>query len=261
VVTIDRRLGRLLPYRVAFFPTAEYARHAVGELEPRGMARLIAADVNVAVASCVIRSGINATTCIDLNRPLEELRGRAHSGTRNKLGKAEKLLGRIEIVRNGPTAKHEFVALYQSLVNAKGSQVLPLNAGILDRYTDCSDIFIAYLDGTAICGHVNLRDDDISRSRLLYSASKRFDDAETARLSGILNCYLHWHEIVAYKDAGFDTYDFGGLSNGQRSSAEGIDRFKLGFGGDVVEEHTYLCAGIPSLGRLILRLFDTGRNR
>ena len=27
----------------------------------------------------------------------------------------------------------------------------------LDRYTDCSDIFIAYLDGTAICGHVNLR--------------------------------------------------------------------------------------------------------
>jgi hypothetical protein len=261
MVTIDRRLARLLPYRVAFFPTAEYTRHAAGELEPRWMARLIAADVNVAGATCVIRSGINATTCIDLNRPLDELRGKAHSGTRNKLGKAEKLLGRKKIVRNGPTAKHEFVELYQSLITAKGSLVLPLNVSILDRYTDCSDIFIAYLDGTAICGHVNLRDDDISRTRLLYSASKRFDDAETARLSGILNCYLHWHEIVAYKDDGFDTYDFGGLSNGQRSSAEGIDRFKLGFGGDVVGEHTYLCAGIPSLGRLILRLFDTGKNR
>ena len=94
MVTIDRRLGKLLPYRVAFFPTAEYARHAAGELEPRCMARLIAADVNVAGASCVIRSGMSATTCIDLNCPLEELRGKAHSGTRNKLGKAEKLLGR-----------------------------------------------------------------------------------------------------------------------------------------------------------------------
>ena len=63
---------------------------------------------------------------------------------------------------------------------------------------------------------------------------------------------------MAYKDDGFDTYNLGGISNGQRSDAEGIDRFKLGFGGDVVEEHTYLCAGIPSLGRLILRLFNTG---
>jgi hypothetical protein len=261
MVTIDRRLGGVLPYRVTFFPTSECARHIADELEPTWMARLIAADQDVAQATCVIRSGKNATSCVNLDRPLEELRSRTHSSTRNKLAKAEKLLHRIRIVRNGPEAKNEFVALYQPLLEAKGSQVLPLDVRILDRYTVCSDIFIAYLDATPICGHVNLRDDEIGRSRLLYSASKRFEDCETARLSGILNCYLHWHEIVTYKGEQFDIYDFGGISNGQRSNAEGIDRFKLAFGGDVVEEHNYLCAGIPSLGRLILRLFDTGRNR
>ena len=92
VVTIDRRLGKLLPYRVAFFPTAEYARHAAGELEPRCMARLIAADVNVAGACCVIRSGMSATTCIDLNRPLEELRGKAHLAPVISLGKLRNCL-------------------------------------------------------------------------------------------------------------------------------------------------------------------------
>ena len=105
MVTIDRRLGGVLPYRVAFFPTSECARHIADELEPTWMARLIAADQDVAQATCVIRSGKNATSCVNLDRPLEELRSRTHSSTRNKLAKAEKLLHRIRIVRNGSEGK------------------------------------------------------------------------------------------------------------------------------------------------------------
>ncbi len=94
---------------------------------------------------------------------------------------------------------------------------------------------------------------EIGRARLLYSASRRFDDRETSRLSGTLNRFLHWHEICAYREEGFSTYDLGGIKD---DKSNGITQFKMSFGGDVVKEHTYLCAGIPWVGRTARALFE-----
>jgi hypothetical protein len=139
--------------------------------------------------------------------------------------------------------------------------MVPVNRAALERYADCSDIFVAHLDDQGICGHVNLRDEQGGRERLLFSASRRFEDKEMARLAGILNCYLHWHEMLSYKEEGFRVYDLGGIALGEKPDAMGIDRFKSGFGGQTVIEHNYLCAGSPLLGRTLLRIFGTGHNR
>ncbi len=56
----------------------------------------------------------------------------------------------------------------------------------LSRYEGHADTFLAYLDGKPACGHILLRDTEIGRARLLYSASRRFDDRETARLCDML---------------------------------------------------------------------------
>jgi hypothetical protein len=111
------------------------------------------------------------------------------------------------------------------------------------------------LDGEAICGHLNLLDKESGVSRMLWSASRRFEDHATARLAGILNVYLHWYEIEKYREEGFQTYDLGGI--GGLDDNVGVNRFKLQFGGTIVREHNYLLAGMPKLWRPVFKTFFT----
>ena len=260
MVTLDRKLRHLVRYRLVFFPTRAVIDELTGHLGLTWMARLLAADVEGSKGRRVMRHDITATSCVDLTQDLETIFRTMQASTRNKINKAERQSGRIVVERNGPRGKAEFLELYADLASTKNGRITHVNGAVLDRYSQCSDIFLIYLDGRALCGHVNLRDSNIGRTRLLYTATRRFGDHETARLGAILNCYLHWKEIGAYKEEGFCTYDLGGISRKENPQCDGIDRFKLAFGGEIVEEHNYLCAGIPILGRAALRLFGTGRN-
>jgi lipid II:glycine glycyltransferase (peptidoglycan interpeptide bridge formation enzyme) len=261
MVTLDRRLKHLVRYRLVFFPTPAAVDQLTLHLAPTWMARLFAAEGEVRNGRHVVRHDITATSCVDLSRDLETIFRAMHASTRNKINKAERQIGRITVERNGPHTKAEFLDLYSDLASTKNGQITPVNGAVMDRYSQCSDIFLIYLDGKPLCGHLNLRDKDIGRTRLLFTATRRFVDHETARLGSILNCYLHWKEMQAYKQEGFHTYDLGGLSRDEESQADGIDRFKVAFGGETVEGHNYLCAGMPILGRAAVRLFGTGRNR
>jgi len=69
----------------------------------------------------------------------------------------------------------------------------------------------------------------------------------------MLNRFLHWHEICAYREERFATYDLGGI---KEDKTNGITQFKMSFGGEVSKEHTYLCAGIPWVGRTAQALFE-----
>lgn len=94
--------------------------------------------------------------------------------------------------------------------------------------------------------HIFLRDAEAGRARLLHSANRRLQEPEKARLCADLNRFLHWHEVRVYRDDGFHLYDFGGINEDR---TDGIARFKMSFGGDLLREYTYLCAGFPWLGR------------
>ena len=78
-------------------------------------------------------------------------------------------------------------------------------------------------------------------------------DIRRAEGLGNLNRLLHWRNMLSYKEEGFDTYDWGGISDDR---TDGRVRFKTSFGGAVVEEYTYLCAGWPQLGTIVQPLFD-----
>jgi hypothetical protein len=261
MVTLDRKLKQLVPYRLVFFPTPAVVEEMTQRLARTWMARLLSADVADVRGRNLVRHDFTFTTCLDLRRDLKTLFRAMQASTRNKINKAERQNNRIKVEGNGPNAKAEFLQLYSDLLSTKREEITHVDGAVLDRYSKCSDIFMIYFDGKPLCGHINLRDEDIGRARLLYTVTRRFVDHETARLGGILNCYLHWNEVKAYKEEGFHTYDFGGISGKEDSQVEGIDRFKLSFGGETVEEHNYLCAGIPILGRALIRLFGTGRNR
>ena len=252
MVTIDRYLGGLVPYKAVFFPTDQALTELTERSKPMQMTRLFWTPTELQSTSRVVRHDRTATVRIDLGATLETLSKGIAKNTRYEIRQAEKLGDRIRIERNGPEVTDKFLVLFNDFARSK-PEVSAINHSALRRYEGHADIFMAYLDENPVCGHVLLRDAEIGRARLLYSASRRFDDRETARLSGTLNRFLHWHEICAYREEGFATYDLGGI---KEDKTNGITQFKMSFGGDVVSEHTYLCAGIPWVGRTAQALFE-----
>jgi lipid II:glycine glycyltransferase (peptidoglycan interpeptide bridge formation enzyme) len=58
---------------------------------------------------------------------------------------------------------------------------------------------------------------------------------------GYATSLLHWHMMLYFKNAGFQTYDWGGVNLDPASSAYSITEFKVGFGGTQKTFYNYYC--------------------
>ncbi len=252
MVTIDRRLGGVFPYRAIFFPSERCLRDITAGLGRLQLTRVFWSEQYIADSLYIIRHQPSEAACLDLRLPTKALWNGISKGGRYDIRQAEKLNHRIALVRNGARVVEDFLAMYNDFAKAK-ADIPPITRRILARYEKHADFFMTYLDGEAICGHVLLRDMDSVRVRLLYSANRRLADRQTAKTCGLLNRYLHWHEIGLYREEGVEVYDLGGI---RAKTPDGITRFKMSFGASVVPEHTYLCAGTPWLGRTAQLMSD-----
>lgn len=93
------------------------------------------------------------------------------------------------------------------------------------------------------------------RARLIYSASLfRQADSVLQATIGRINAWLHWEDMREFKRRGYPVYDFGGLFSDESSTvAQGINRFKLQFGG--VRVRNFDCSvALTWKGRLYLTL-------
>jgi lipid II:glycine glycyltransferase (peptidoglycan interpeptide bridge formation enzyme) len=86
---------------------------------------------------------------------------------------------------------------------------------------------------------------------MVLSSTSRLASEEDARLSGTLNRYLHWYELMTYKDQGMQLYDFGGVGDGSGP----IARFKLSFGGFRTQDYRYVFA--RALGRIAYKFYKS----
>jgi hypothetical protein len=244
LITIDRRLYNLLTYRTVFFPTNDSLDSS---LEGASVVRFFWADV-VKTGHTIISHSQGITSCIDLRSSLDSILHGMSQTLRRKLRQAEKLGIKVRIVRNGATCITEFLTMFNDFAHSKYAGVAPIKIKTVLRYAPSSDIFLAYYDDELMCGHLNLLDTQLSRGRLIFSANRRFDGGEIAKLCAVLNSYLHWFEIQAYRAEGLLTYDLGGLGFDDNV---GIDQFKKSFGGTIIHEHTYLCGRSALNARLI----------
>lgn len=98
--------------------------------------------------------------------------------------------------------------------------------------------------------------------RLQYSGSC-FRNREGAyrALVGRANRWLHWRDMLRFKEIGIQRYDWGGLfEDDSVPERAGINNFKKGFGGQ--HERTYDCTVPVTLrGRIYLPLRDAWRRR
>lgn len=246
MVIIKRKLWGIAPYTTAFFPTESTLDEIIAELRPFEMARLFWTPVGRQPGMNVIACESSSASCLDLSKSTDSLWKGMRRNCRYDLNRAEKLASDVRIERNGTQTKTDFLEVFNGFARVK-DHVSPITSRILDNYAQHSDLFVIYLDGRPMCAHAVLRDQESSRARLLYSANRRLEDSEAASRCSALNRYLHWREIQTYRDEGFGIFDFGGI----RSDAQdGISRFKISFGGAIINEFSYLCAGSPWMGRV-----------
>jgi hypothetical protein len=263
VITISRKLKGLIPYRLVWFPTEAELNSLANDLPLTHMARVECADTDLAEAPCMVGHHLSVTLGIDLRRPLDDLFRAFNATARNRVRQAERFGGRLRIRHYNGGAENaglldEFVTLFDELVQRKRGAVFPISRGFVESFFPHADLFMADFDGQPMLGRLNLCDPHIGRIRTLYAASRRFDGPDAARIAGVVNVYQHWHEIQAYREAGFCVFDFGGISP---VDDPGINWFKLQFGGEIERHHSYLLAGMPMPWRCAFGLFTTFTER
>lgn len=150
-------------------------------------------------------------------------------------------------------------------VNERQEEALDLLNGFIDRtgyrrsispaewsfLLTTGDVFVVESNGKIVAAHVLLRDTPV-RIRLLLSATIERDDPYKRSIVGAFNRYLHWQEILHYRQGGIHFYDFGGVDLNTTSPLYSITRFKLSFGGPVMRENMLHLADNFAL-RLTLR--------
>lgn len=97
---------------------------------------------------------------------------------------------------------------------------------------------------------------DPGHVRALYSCSnyRKNPDVSYRQLVGRANRYLHWQDMLRFKEQGIAIYDLGGWYQGNTDSAKlDINRFKEGFGGEIVKTFNQEF-GITPKGKLYLFL-------
>lgn len=260
MITVNRKLKGVIPYRIVWFPTEAALRSMGNELRSTHVARVECADHDLSGARCEIAHNLSLTLCIDLRREPDAIFNGFDATARKKVRRTERLGGRVRIrrcegARRNDGLVDEFVKLFNDeLVGHKTSKVFPISRAQLETYFPHADLFLIDLDDKLVMGRLCMRDEESGKVRQLYAANRRFDDAETARTAANLNVFLHWYELQTYREEGFATYDLGGISP---VDDPGINRFKLQFGGEIVRLHSYLFAGAPSIWRPAFALFSS----
>ena len=152
--------------------------------------------------------------------------------------------------REGPV--DDFIEFFDRFASVKGLPPAPAERLHTLAAAGALDLTKVTRHDEALVWHAYLRAGN--RARLLHSASlyREQGDTVTRNLIGRANRYLHWHDLLRYKDSAVRVFDFGGWYEGSDDEELlRINAFKEEFGGRVVRE--FHCAVPASVrGRIVL---------
>ena len=147
----------------------------------------------------------------------------------------------------------EFRAFYDAFARQKG--LPPCDRQWLQAACEARQLALtaASRDGETLVWHAYAMSG--KTARLQHSASSfRNRENDYRALVGRANRWLHWQEMLRFKEMGLDTYDWGGLFEDESVPENaGVNKFKRDFGGR--EVRTYDCTVPVTLrGRIYLPL-------
>ena len=195
-----------------------------------------------------VKAALGATVVVDLDRDLDEILAAMKRKTRYNIRKG---LRSDLTIRTGEQADVAvFHRLLEETSRRQGFECTPLSS-LEDMYRLMApggnlELLIAELDGKPLAGIINIA----------FADSVIYKRGAWSGLRGDLhpNETLHWEAMRRAKDRGFRYYDFDGIERAAAEAAladeplpaktlQSVNRFKLGFGGEVVllpAAHSYL---------------------
>ncbi|MEQ8235736.1 MAG: hypothetical protein ABRQ23_03040 [Syntrophomonadaceae bacterium] len=191
----------------------------------------------------------------DLTVSENTILGTLNQDTRRKLKQAEKAGITTAFYTSHDLAADKYLLLefgrcHDRMYQQKGMKPI-FNHALIQKYID-EDMLImttAAYEGTNIAFHAYIVSEHWAR--LLYSVSLFRDQDVDARLAARANSYLHYQDMLTFKNRGVAYFDWGGIQS--FNDPTGIDLFKIGFGG---ERRTYfnIMVGRSILGKALIAL-------
>jgi len=169
-----------------------------------------------------------------LDIPEQEILKGFTSTVRNEIRRSEK-----ENVQCGlMDSLDEFRRFHNDFATAKGTYLA--DEGLIDGYKDKLAITCASLDQRVLAAHAYLCDRTAGTVRLLLSSNIRLTERIDANFIGRANKFLHFKDMIHFKENGYLVYDFGGFAhNTNEKQRHGINTFKQSFGGKLVQNTDY----------------------
>ena len=172
---------------------------------------------------------------VALDRPAEEIIAEFKQRTRNYVRQAEKAGVKFEFERD----PRHFLSFYNAFAQRSGLPRLPGSHYVLN--SEAAVLTKATLDGRDLVMHSYIVDAERRRVRLAHSARSAADDDKMGMLIGNANRFLHHADMLHFKSLGIRLYDFGFYERGTTDQKMlGLNRFKDSFGGEVIEESSYM---------------------
>lgn len=206
------------------------------------------------------------TKIIDISQNNDEIFRKFKKNTKYEINRAKK----EGIIFNVEEKPEQFVKFYNVFAESKKRPLIRLE--YIKSFKNNLIITKASDGRCDLVMHAYLIDSEAKRVRLMNSASLfRYETyIDKSQLIGMANRYLHFADILFFKDRKFIIYDLGGYDYELKDDeCMAINKFKDSFGGDLLEESIYisyplyayrLLRGlVKNLAKYILRL--GGRQR
>ena len=174
------------------------------------------------------------TTIVDLTQSEDDIIKGFDKNTSYEVRRASK----EGLSINVNVGEDDFLKMYNSFAEKKHFGLVK----DISIFRDHLQITGAYFEDKPLVFHSYILDKDKKRVRLLHSASALYEEGNESLkpLIGRANRYLHYMDMEYFKKEGFTEYDFGGYAKDtENESLKGINKFKDGFGGTLVEESNY----------------------
>jgi lipid II:glycine glycyltransferase (peptidoglycan interpeptide bridge formation enzyme) len=173
------------------------------------------------------------TSLINLEKTSEEIFNQINRTCKYHIRKAENIGVTINVDYSPTLQKcNQIMNEFSVFANKKSIEWSPERINALHKLNKII-ISGAFLKEERIVTHIYLHDGN--RTVLLHSYHK--SNISDKKLKGYANKCLHWKDMLSFKDFGLKLYDFGGINMQQHL---GISKFKMSFGGDVVDCYSYI---------------------
>lgn len=186
----------------------------------------------------------NHSLITDLSMDENTLFQKIRKNDRYEIRRAQKEQVRCEFfsandIKHRTDLLDEFENTYNHMFEDKNMKTR-FNRKLVERYMSMDAIYftIGFYDHVPYVFHSYIYDSSSKQVRFFYSCSPYRREKELSNLIGRINKLLHWQDMCHFKDQSILLYDWGGVSS--LDNPNGIDKFKMGFGGDPVSYYNVL---------------------